>query len=141
MRKLLTFLKMQNPRRAGQGSAGGWLEASSWTRCQPKDPLNPSAPSKFPQARSLGNILALCTTCAWIALTRFFAVGSPAAADSCSRAFGYQGGNGCNSAIAAPSGLHGPRKLRQQRRRHTNTRYFNNRGYGSAVFGLTQFGK
>jgi hypothetical protein len=79
MRKLLTFLKMQNPRRAGQGSAGGWLEASSWTRCQPKDPLNPSAPSKFPQARSLGNILALCTTCAWIAPTAIvFAEGSPA---------------------------------------------------------------
>jgi hypothetical protein len=33
-----------------------------------------------------------------------FAVGSPASADSCSRAFGRQGGTGCNSVITASGG-------------------------------------
>jgi len=42
-------------------------------------------------------LLALCTALASIA----FAVCSPAFADSCSRAFGYQGGTGCNSNIAS----------------------------------------
>jgi hypothetical protein len=59
MRKLLTYLKMQNPRRLRQGPAGGWLEAGNLTRCQPKDQPNPSAASRLLQARSLSN---LCTT-------------------------------------------------------------------------------
>ncbi|THD56752.1 MAG: hypothetical protein E8A46_02600, partial [Bradyrhizobium sp.] len=37
-----------------------------------------------------------------------FAVVSPASADSCSRAFGYQGGTGCNSVIAGGGGYTGP---------------------------------
>jgi hypothetical protein len=73
MRKLLTYLTTQNPRRGGQGSAGGWFEASSWTRCQPKDPRNPSAASSFLQARFLSIVFVLCTTLA-------FAVGSPSQA-------------------------------------------------------------
>jgi hypothetical protein len=60
MRKFLTFLKRQNPRRARQGFAGGWQEASSWTRCRAKDPQNSSAASKFLQARSLSRIVVLC---------------------------------------------------------------------------------
>jgi hypothetical protein len=62
MRKLLTFFKTQNPRREGQGPAGGWLEARVWTRCQTKDPLNPSALPSLVQARFLSIIRALCTT-------------------------------------------------------------------------------
>jgi hypothetical protein len=65
MRKLLTFLKKQNPCRGRQGSAGGWLEASNFTRCRPKDPRNPNVASRFLQARSLSN---LCTTRALIAV-------------------------------------------------------------------------
>jgi hypothetical protein len=81
------FFKTQNPRRAGQGSAGGWFEASSWTRCQPKDPRNSTVASRFLQARSLSNILALCTTSALVALTAIvFGVCSPAAAQ------GFNGG-------------------------------------------------
>jgi hypothetical protein len=74
MRKLLTFLKPQNPRRGGQGPAGGWFEASSWTRCQPKDPRNRSATTSYLQARSLSIALVLYTTRA------VFAVGAPAVA-------------------------------------------------------------
>jgi hypothetical protein len=43
----------QNPRRGGQGQAGGWLEASDRTRCQPKDPWNWNAEQGFTQARFL----------------------------------------------------------------------------------------
>jgi hypothetical protein len=76
MRKFLTFFEKQNPRRGGQGSEGGWVEARR-ARCQPKDPRNSSVASKFLQARSLSNILALWT----IALASIaFAVCSPAAA-------------------------------------------------------------
>jgi hypothetical protein len=60
MRKLLTFLKTQNPRREGQGHAGGWLEARVWTRCQAKDPLDASAVTSFVQARFLSIVRALC---------------------------------------------------------------------------------
>jgi hypothetical protein len=78
MRKLLIFLKMQNPRREGQGHAGGWLEARVWTRCQAKDPLDASAVTSFVQARFLSIVRALCTTLALGALA--FGVCSPAAA-------------------------------------------------------------
>jgi hypothetical protein len=75
MRKLPAFLKKQNPRRGRQGSAGGWAEASSCARCQPKDPENSNVASRVLQARSLSNILALWT----IALASIaFAVSSPA---------------------------------------------------------------
>jgi hypothetical protein len=112
--KLLTFLKMQNPCRRRQGSAGGWLEASNFTRCQPKDPRNRSVALRFLQARSLSNIRALCTTFGLALALIVFAVVSPASADSCSHAFGYQGGTGCNSAIAPPlrSDLRLPRRQR-----------------------------
>jgi hypothetical protein len=99
MHKLLTFLKMQNPRREGQGHAGGWLEARVWTRCHAKDPLDASAVTSFVQARFLSIVRALCTTLALGAVA--FGVCSPAAADSCSMAFGRQGGTGCNSVIAS----------------------------------------
>jgi hypothetical protein len=90
MCNIVTYLKLQNHRRLRQGSLGGWLEAGNLIRCQPKDLRNPSVASRFLQARFLSN---LCTTCALIALASIvFAVGSPASADSCSRAFGHQGG-------------------------------------------------
>ena len=63
MRQLLTFLKTQNPRREGQGLAGGWLEARRrWSRCQAKDPLDPNAVPGFLQAHLLSIRRALCTT-------------------------------------------------------------------------------
>jgi hypothetical protein len=63
MRKLLTFLKKQNPRRGGQqGFAGGWLEARGEARCQPKDPCDPNAVPWFPQAHLLSIGRAMCTT-------------------------------------------------------------------------------
>jgi hypothetical protein len=97
MRKLLTFLKKQNPHRGGQGSAGGWLEAGGCARCQPKDPRNSNVALKFLQARSLSTIRTL-----WIiALASIvFAVCSPASAQygSCLGACG-------TVAFAEPSGL------------------------------------
>jgi hypothetical protein len=39
--------KTQNPRRAGQGHASGWLEARVWSRCQAKDPRHPNAAPGF----------------------------------------------------------------------------------------------
>jgi hypothetical protein len=82
MRKLLTFFKTQNPRRAGQGSAGGWLEASGEAaRCQPKDPQNSSAVSSFLQAYSLSKSFVLCTTLVLATLASIAnAVCSPASA-------------------------------------------------------------
>jgi hypothetical protein len=64
MRKLLTFLKTQNPRREWQGLAGGWFEARRRTRCQPKDPADPTPVSPFPQAHLLSIGRAVCTTLA-----------------------------------------------------------------------------
>jgi hypothetical protein len=62
MRKLLTFLKKQNPRRGGQqGFAGGWLEARGEARCQPKDLRDPNAVPWFPQAHLLSIGRAMCT--------------------------------------------------------------------------------
>jgi hypothetical protein len=78
MRRLLTFLKTQNPRREGQGHAGGWLEARVWTRCHAKDPLDASAVTSFVQARFLSIVRALCTTLALGAVA--FGVCSPASA-------------------------------------------------------------
>jgi hypothetical protein len=74
------FSKTQNPRRAGQGSAGGWLEASNWTRCHAKDPRNSSVVAGFLQARFLGIVRVLCTTLALAVGAIAFAVCSPAAA-------------------------------------------------------------
>jgi hypothetical protein len=88
MRKLLTFFKTQNPRRAGQGSAGGWLEASSEAaRCHAKDPRNSSAASRFLQAYSLSKNFVLYTSRVLTALTSIaFTVCSP------SWAQGFTGG-------------------------------------------------
>jgi hypothetical protein len=121
MRKLLTFLKTQNPRREGQGLAGGWLEARVWTRCQAKDPLDASAVTSFVQARFLSIVRVLCTTLALGALA--FGVCSPAAAQGQS-ILGFPpgvfqnraaidapaGGGGCSQAttfLARTSGLSG----------------------------------
>jgi hypothetical protein len=62
MRKLFTFLKMQNPCRRRQGHAGGWLEARDRTRCQPKDRVNGNAIPWFLQANLLSIVRAVCTT-------------------------------------------------------------------------------
>jgi hypothetical protein len=78
MRRLLTFLKTQNPRREGQGLAGGWLEARVWTRCQAKDPRNSNAAPSLVQARFLSIVRGLCTTLALGAVV--FGVCSNAAA-------------------------------------------------------------
>jgi hypothetical protein len=78
MRKLLTFLKTQNPCRRGQGLAGGWLEARGFTRCQAKNPSNGSAVPSFVQARFLSIVRALCTSLALGAVA--FGVCSPTSA-------------------------------------------------------------
>jgi hypothetical protein len=103
MRKLLTFFKTQNPRREGQGLAGGWLEARVWTRCHAKDPINQSAVVGFVQARFLSIIRALCTTLALGAVV--FAIASPVSAQVGGLSFpgpgggGGCGGGGCGGAL------------------------------------------
>jgi hypothetical protein len=64
MRKLLTLLTTQNPRRVRQGSAGGWQEARGWTRRHAKDPHNLNVPRKFLQGHVLRIIGVLCITLA-----------------------------------------------------------------------------
>jgi hypothetical protein len=99
MRKFLTFLKMQNPRRDGQGHAGGWLEARVWTRCHAKDPLDASAVTSFVQARFLSIVRALCTT---LALgTVVFGVCSPATAGC----MALLGAGSANCGAAPPVGV------------------------------------
>jgi hypothetical protein len=105
MRKLLTFLKTQNPCRRGQGHAGGWLEARGFTRCQAKDPLNPSAVPSFVQARFLSIVRALCTTLAMGAVA--FGVCSPAAAQGQS-ILGFPPGMFDNIAARAGGGAPPP---------------------------------
>jgi hypothetical protein len=59
--------------------------------------LADSQPSRAPRRPSLRKFLTFLIALASIV----FAACSPAFADSCSRAFGYQGGTSCNSSIAS----------------------------------------
>ena len=93
--RLLTFLKTQNPRRVWQGFAGGWLEARRrWSRCQVKDPPNPTPVSRFPQAHLLSIGRAVCTTLVLAAIA--FGVCSPAGAQF----------NGCGPGLCSPGGVY-----------------------------------
>jgi hypothetical protein len=100
MRKILTFFKTQNPRREGQGHAGGWLEARGFTRRHAKDPLDASAVTSFVQARFLSILRALCTTLALGAVV-FVALSAPTNAIAGCMALLGVGSANCG---AAPSG-------------------------------------